>query len=279
MDEGIQEIMTFKTGESLFGVPIQNVLSILGESDKMFCKAFRSKEALGIIEYRGIPVAVIDLAIAGNITSDSELKTGLIEVLNQREQDHIDWLDALEKSITDNEPFTLPKEAHNCEFGRWQKTVVTKDDDLREIINEFEEPHTNLHSIADRLLTMKNNGEDIEKCLEILAVERNTTLAKLTALFERAVNQLKSTIKPVFIYLTLDGNTPCAAIRVDEIADVESIAENAFVSMTEMALPQVNDMAYIEGFLKLGEKGECLLIDVDILTNHRSMDLEQTKSA
>jgi len=279
MTDETNEIMTFKTGESLFGVPIQNVLSILGESDKLFCKAFRSKEALGIMEYRGTPVAVIDLAIAGNITSDSELKAGLITLLEEREKDHLTWMDALEKSVANNETFTLPKEAHECEFGMWQQSFVTNDEDLSEIISEFEVPHTQLHSLADRLLTMKKNGESTERCLEVLNEERKNSLEKLTSLFVRAVNQLKSTIKPVFIYLTLDGSTPCAAIRVDEIADVETVPDNAFVSMDEVSLPQVNDMEYIKGFLKMGEKGDCLLLDVNILTNHRDLDTAQIKTA
>jgi len=273
-----QEIMTFRTGESLFGVPIQNVLSILGESDKLFCKAFRSKEALGIIEYRGIPVAVIDLAIAGNITSDSVLKSELVDMLLEREQDHIHWLNELEKSLTENEPFTLAREPDLCKFGNWYNSFETRDEELREILVEFDAPHKKIHALADQLINLKKQGDE-DKCLSILQRERETTLVKLRSLFARAINQLKSTIKPVFIYLTLDGATPCAAIRVDEIADVEATEDDAFVSMTEMSLPQVNDMEYIKGFLKMGEKGDCLLIDVDILTHHRDMNTEQEKSA
>jgi len=278
MAEHAKEIMTFRTGASLFGVPIQNVLSILGESDKLFCKAFKSKEALGVIEYRGTPVSVIDLAIAGNITSDSILKSELIDLLQAREQDHIAWLAALEKAIVENAPFTLSKDPKTCEFGRWYDTFETQDQDLQEIVLEFQDPHIKIHAIADTLLTLTAQGEK-EKALELLQVERETTFVKLRSLFARAIGQLKGSIKPVFIYLTMDGVTPCAAMRVDEIADVHAVSENAFVPMKDMALPQVNNMDYIKGFVKMGEKGDCLLIDVETLTNHRALQIPQQKSA
>jgi len=283
MSTETNEIMTFRTGQSLFGVPIQNVLSIMGESDKLFCKAFKSKDALGIMEYRGTPVAVLDLARAGNITSDSDAKLELVEILNDREQDHINWLDTLEKSLVDNEAFTLAKDPHKCKFGLWYDAFETDDEDLKEILVDFDEPHKKIHALADELLGMKDNGE-LAKALEQLNYEKDTTLAKLRSTFARAVNQLKSTIKPVFIYLTLDGATPCAALRVDEIADVQAANNDDFVAMSDMALPQVNEMDYIKGFLKLGEKGDCLLLDVATLTNQTATvssdnETEQAKSA
>ena len=278
MTENTQEIMTFRTGASLFGVPIQNVLSILGESDKLFCKAFSSKDGLGIIEYRGTPVAVIDLALAGNVQSDSVLKTGLIDTLLTKEQDHINWLDALEKSIIDDEPFTLSRDPVQCDVDHWHKSFHGNDEELTEILVEIDEPHKKIYELADKLDSMKSLG-DKDKVLSVLQNERDTTSVKLCGLFARAVAHLRSSIKPVFIYLTLDGITPCAAIRVDEIADVNSAEDDAFVPMSEMALPQVRDMKYIMGFLKMGEKGDCLLIDVEILTNHRDLSSDQQKSA
>ncbi len=278
MAEQMQEIMTFKTGDSLFGVPIQNVLSILGESNKLFCKAFKSKDALGVIEYRGIPVSVLDLAVAGNIVSGSERKAELIDILLAREQEHIDWLDALEKSIANNEPFTLAKDPAQCQFGLWYDAFQTQDEELQDILQGFDVPHRKIHALADQLLNMKRDG-DQNAALALLKTERSTTFVKLRGLFSAAISHLKSSIKPVFIYLTLDGSTPCAAMRVDEIADVHSVASDAFVAMADMALPQVNDMAYIKGFLKMGEKGDCLLVDVEVLTNHRDMSIEEKKTA
>jgi len=278
MPNEIQEIMTFKTGASLFGVPIQNVLSILGETDKLFCKAFSSKEALGIMEYRGIPVAVIDLAIAGNITSGKDRKNELAETLLAKEQDHIDWVDALEKTIINDESCTLAKDPKKCEFGLWYETYSGQDEDFNEILADFDEPHKQIHALADQLFSLKKQNDE-EQCREILITLRDTALAKFRGVLARAVTHLRSSIKPVFIYLTMDGSTPCAAIRVDEIADVQEVEENSFVSMKDMALPQVNNMDYIKGFLKLGERGDCLLIDVKTLTNHRDMDVVQEKSA
>jgi len=272
------EIMTFRSGQSLFGVPIQNVLSIMGESDKLHCKAFSSKESLGILEYRGTPVAVLDLAVAGNITSDSVAKHALVKQLEDYEQEHVDWVKSVDNAIEDNKVSSIDTDSHHCKFGLWYDSFETDDEDLLEIIKEFKVPHESLHDLIAGVIKQYDHEDKLASTEAITRIRENN-LSKLNSIFQRAINQLKSSIKPVFIYLTLDGTTPCAAIRIDEIADVQQVKEDSFVSMEEMAMPQVNDMEYIKGFLKLGEKGDCLLIDVGILTNHRDLNVSEAKSA
>jgi len=85
------EIMTFRSGHNLFAVPITNVLSIAGETENLSCKAFRGNEMLGVAEYRGMPVSIIDFAKANGTVALCDEKKVLIDTLLMREKDHVDW--------------------------------------------------------------------------------------------------------------------------------------------------------------------------------------------
>jgi len=279
MNTEITEIMTFRSGENLFGLPIHQVLTITGEQDDLHCQAFRSKETLGISEYQGVPVAIVDLAKANNITSINEQKKQLIETLKLREQDHIDWLSALEDALTNDEEFTKARDPHMCAFGKWYDSFKTDDEDLRNILNEFDSPHKKIHSLADKLLEMKKEGE-LQKCLDILNAERETTLAHLINLFERVRSQITTSIKTVFIFLTVDGSTPCVALCVDEIADVETVAENGFTSMTDIAIPlMASTIKYLSGYQKLASDNDCLLIDLELLLSNPALKRNISKAS
>lgn len=271
------EIMTFRSGENLFGLPIHQVLTITGVQEDLHCKAFRSKETLGISEYQGIPVAVVDLAKANNIESTNAQKMQLVETLKIREQDHIDWLNALEDSLKNDVEFVKARDPHMCAFGKWYDNFKTDDEDLTAILREFDRPHKKIHALADTLFEMKANGE-IEQCLIKLQEERDTTLAHLISLFDRVRNQITSGIRTVFIYLTLDGSTPCVALCVDEISDVEQVAENGFSSMADIALPMMDSsIKYLSGYQKLQSDNDCLLIDLELLLSNPALSRKQSK--
>jgi len=279
MNANINEIMTFRSGISLFGIPIHQVLTITGEQEDLHCKAFRSKETLGITEYQGIPVAIVDLAKANNIESINEQKKQLIETLKIREQDHIDWINALEDSLISDIEFTKSRDPRMCEFGKWYDSFNTDDEDLRSLLKEFDAPHKKIHALADTLLDMKTEGE-LQKCIEILHDERETTLKHLINLFERVRSQITTSIKTVFIFLTVDGNTPCVALCVDEISDVETATKNGLTSMSEIAIPLIDStMKYLSGYQKLLSDNDCLLIDLELLLSNPSLKKNQSKAS
>jgi len=266
--EDKKEYMTFKSGRALYAVPIENVLTINGIPDELHCRSFGKDGVLGVIEYLNMPVVVFDFSLATNIQSSMDEKMELVDVLKQREQDHVDWLNALEKSILEGVDFKKARNPHECVFGKWYDTFETDDDDLKEIIGDFDKPHKGIHALADQLLEMCENGEK-EKSLQILEHERNTTLLKLRNLFSKARDQLSGSIKPVLIYLTLDGQQSHIALKVDEIADVEEVNQEDLVAYENIGLPHFDKTRqFIDAYMTLDSGQECLLIKPDkILTN------------
>jgi len=273
------ELMTFRSGDILFGIPITQVLTITGEQEILHCKAFAGKETLGISEYQGVPVAIVDLARTNNITSTNETKKEWVNLLKLREQDHIDWINALEDTLVNGTPFSKARDPHKCAFGEWYDNFKSDDQELSSVLAEFDAPHRKIHALADKLLDLKAN-DDIQACLTILSEERNTTLKYLLSLFERMRSQILSSIRTVYIYLTIDGATPCVALCVDEITDVETVVESGFTSMSTMALPtDQSSLQYLSGYQKLTSDNDCLLVDLELLLSNPSLSQKHSQAS
>ncbi len=254
---------TFWIGNSLFAIDLRNVLSIEQEDAVIQPTPFEGPGAVGVIKHRGVPVRVFDLADFLGLTSSSEQMTALIETLSAREQDHIDWLDSLEHSIRSDAPFTKARDPHQCAFGKWYDAFESHDEELMEILARFDDPHKQIHSLADRLLGLKDAGQ-MHKALEILDRERSTTLALLRRLFGRARAQIRERIKSVLLFITTDGKTPCLALRLNEIKDMVEFEPSALTVTSEIGIGDGERLADVFiGYIDSGNERDSLLIDID----------------
>ncbi|MFQ5645038.1 MAG: CZB domain-containing protein, partial [Thiogranum sp.] len=149
---------SFWVGDSLFAINLEQVLSVEQDSSAIQPDPFEGRGALGIVKHRGVPVRVFDFAEFLGVSSCSDQKEELIKTLSAREQDHIDWLNALECSIKTNEAFAKARDPHQCAFGKWYDRFHTRDEELMDILRQFNVPHKRIHSLADRLLMLKERG-------------------------------------------------------------------------------------------------------------------------
>lgn len=110
-------VFTFWIGDELFAIDIANILSITQDLESLLKTPVKSKGLTGIINYLGNPVAVYNFAKMLNIPSTREIKSDLVDLLNAREKDHVDWVDALEKSLKEGVAFEKARDPHMCTFG------------------------------------------------------------------------------------------------------------------------------------------------------------------
>ncbi len=254
---------TFWVGDSLFAINLDNVLSVEQDNSAIQPDPFEGRGSLGIVKHHGVPVRVFDFARFLGIDSCGEQKEALISTLVAREQDHIDWLDALEHSIKTNEPFTKARDPHQCAFGKWYDHFETRDEELKEIMQQFDAPHKRIHALADRLLNLKDKGQ-AEQALEELCLERGTTLVELRRLFDRARGQIHDSIRSVLLFVTIDGKGPRVALRLNEISDMVSFTPEQITSTRSLGVGEQERLAdVLKGYLSAGSDKDCLLIDVD----------------
>jgi len=254
---------TFWVGDSLFAINLENVLSVEQDNSAIQPDPFEGRGSLGIVKHHGIPVRVFDFAEFLGISSCSEQKEALISTLLTREQDHIDWLNALEHSIKTDEPFTKARDPHQCGFGQWYDRFETRDEELKEIMCQFDTPHKRIHALADRLLNLKEKGHS-EQALNELGMERITTLVELHRLFDRARGQIRDSIRSVLLFVTTDGKAPRVALRLNEISDMVSFTLEQITSTHTLGVGSDERLARaLKGYLSTGSDKDCLLVDVD----------------
>ena len=272
-DSNALTVFTFWIGDELFAVDIANILSITQDLDSLLKTPVKSKGLTGIINYLGNPVAVYNFAEMLNIPSTREMKSRLVELLDAREKDHIDWLDALEKSLKEGVPFEKARDPHMCAFGKWYDKFETRDEALTDIMARFDEPHKKIHALADELLGLKEKGQQ-DLALEKLDIARTTTLNYLMRHFTHARDQIQESLHTVVINITNDGVKPVVALQIDEIHEVMNFTQTDLVSLEQIGLDAIEGMeGYFSGYLS-GEdnKSSCLLLDTkNILSNIKAV--------
>ncbi len=252
---------TFWVGEQMLAVPVHNVLSVTQNLADLRPTPLKGRGLLGATQYRGKPVAIYDMAAMLDIVSGRQYKTELLDILQAREQDHLDWLDALEESIKTDAPFTKARDPHQCAFGKWYDHFTTRDTAFAEILERFDEPHRQIHALADELLELKSRGDE-EEALYRLDIARNTVLRRLRKTFHHARVQLQESIRDVVLNLTVDGETPLVGLKIDEINDVIPYPRERLLPLADVGLPVSSHAERLfTGYLSNRKGEDCLLID------------------
>jgi len=149
------------------------------------------------------------------MSSQQEDCQELIALLAQRRQDHIDWMDALHASIREGVEFTKATDPHQCAFGLWYDHYAPEDDELKEIMMLFDEPHKRIHALAEKLLDVSQRQGQVDVAIGMLEEEKHSTLRQLMNLFEQASERLREMQKPVVVILNTGHRT--FAIELDGI--------------------------------------------------------------
>ncbi len=254
-------VFTFWSGEQWFAVNVENTLSIAQDLDELQPAPSSLSGALGIIRHQGKPVVICDFSIMLGIPGGLAHKEQLIEDLHSHEQDHVAWVDALETSLISDEPFTKARDPHQCTFGKWYDKFSTYDEELAEILTRFDAPHKAIHALADELLTMKSQGKT-DSALEKFRRAKLDTLVALRQNFAHTRKQISQSIRPIILYLTLDGRTPLIGLLIDKVSDVATFAKSDMNGLDSLGFGNtIARQEMFAGYLSKDGSRECLLID------------------
>jgi len=265
--EDNRQIFTFFVEDMMFGLDVANVLMLGQDVNDIQRLPIEEQGLCGVTKFQGTVVPVLDFAHRLRIPSGIDSKTELINILTQREQDHIEWLNALENTIRTGAAFTKSRDPKECDFGKWYSQFETRDDTLEELLANFEEPHNEIHALAEELITLRDNNKETE-ALDILTHCRATTLGRLRALFTRAKDQISSSMRPVLLFVTLDGKTPHYALKIDEINDVINYKQTEFQSSRSGALGAIQKIEQVlEGIYTRKGEADCLYFDINKISD------------
>lgn len=227
----MKEIINFKAGRFVISFEILNILMTEKYEGNASEVPSGDRTLLGVINYQQVPTPIYDMGYILEGTTAAEKNEALIRTLNEREQEHIDWIDALQESVDKGKTFTKARDPKQCSFSKWYTNFKSENDDLNHILTKFDEPHTKFHALADNILNLvETSGK--EAGLKALKTARKTVLVSLQNLFDAARDIVESSYKPVIVYTTVNGVTPCLGFLVDSVDDALVISEEDIKSFT-----------------------------------------------
>lgn len=212
----------------LFAIPsmaVQEIVSIPRWVALPEC----SKNLRGVVNLRGHIYPLVDLRTTLGMSSLRDKIEEMITMLNLREQDHKDWLAALEESVEKGTPFTKARDPHLCAFGKWYYAFKTEDRSLETALARFEKPHAEIHALADKALNELAAGRR-EQAKQLIASARHSTLAHLLELFEELRTTFRESSRELAVILKINGRELGASI--DAVRTVETLDEATIKPLT-----------------------------------------------
>ncbi len=172
----------------------------------------------GVINLRGQVVPVIDLRARLGMTSLLDETENLIDLLNQREQDHKNWLAELESSLKDRREFKLATDPHKCAFGKWYDSYTADNRILANCLKKFDEPHKRIHAIAIEVKKLEEKG-DFDSAYSLIERTRKGDLSEMINLFSEARNLMRETNREIALVLEWSEKAMAAAVDSVETAN------------------------------------------------------------
>ena len=241
------EIINFRAGRYKISFEILNILMTEKYEGNATQVPSGDGTLLGVINYQKVPTPIYDLTMILEGVTARQKMSELIDLLHAQEQEQINWLDGLQEAVDTGSIFSGNKDPKQSNFGKWLSSFESENDDLMHILKKFEDPLNNTYALADCILkTAEVNGKDA--ALKELQQQRNTTFNSLRKLFEASRDVISSSYKPVIVYTTLNGSTPCLGFLVESVddalvieqSDIKSFANDGSIQfMGDLNLPNM----------------------------------------
>ncbi len=115
---------------------------------------------LGYFKLRNdiIPVISMRKRLGYRLLEDENAE--FINTLKEREIDHINWLNELKNCVIEGREFKLQRDPSKCAFGEWKDSFKTNSLSIANQLKKFDEPHSNIHKLADIVLEQAKYNKD-----------------------------------------------------------------------------------------------------------------------
>lgn len=191
----------------------------------------------GVITLRGEAIPVVDLRMRLGMEDARADNERTIEVLAEREREHLAWIAELEACVKEQREFTLGLDPTKCKFGCWLATFEAPSRELQQLIQGFHAPHHAIHAIAQEVMRLAEAGE-VTQALACIDRTRSIELTALRSQLERVRAVLAE--PPRRIVTVIRVGTEQVGLIVDEVASLAWVrTEDADISREAHALDRL----------------------------------------
>lgn len=254
----------FKIKGSLYCVNGQYITTLL-QLPKYELAPGSPANITGMFKHRGTVIEMFDLRTAFGIPSLAQECDDFAKMLDERKQDHIRWVDELERSAKADEPFTLATDPHKCAFGRWYDSFSCENNAVTFHLKKIDEPHRKLHEAALEVAHCSRQCETCSRseCLQnILKRVKEESMPLILSLLDETKEIFRSNIYHEMV-LILSGNHNLGLV-VDEVVAVEHISHSESVK----DVPAIHASRFIAGVVERDETSELIFVlDVPAIVN------------
>lgn len=241
-----------------FGVEVRCVRELATTQDKHIAPLPRLPDGVvGVLKLRDEVLPVADLRRLLGMPALATETTALVQLLKDREQDHVNWLRELEACVREQRTFQLATNPHMCKFGKWFDALMADDAALsalcngdemlersfRQTLAQFDAPHQRIHSIAQRVTEAVAQGH-ADEGHAIIERTRDGDLAAMIQLFAAACTTLAERRHPLLVVLSLFGRNVGAL--VDSVEAVTTVGEEMLTDDGQSNLSS----AMVVGFMR-----------------------------
>lgn len=224
------QYLVFETSSNKIAINLQHVLEVI-RIPKWTPYPNSNDHIKGIFNLRNKIIPLIDFRKLLGYKSFDEENNDLIGMLKHREQDHINWLNELEKSVIEDRDFTLTTDPKKCKFGQWYYSFKAENSSIDLFLKEFEEPHNSIHNIAVKakdLVSQKRKNDAIK----LVNDSKNKELKKMIGLFHDLYTIIGNSNKEFVVIIQTDNGIK--SFTVDKIDQIIKVADNE-ISLLESA--------------------------------------------
>lgn len=216
--------LIFKLNDGQFTVNSKHIVSIIQLTDEVTVVPHEHDFVKGLITFRGAPIKLIDTRTLLGIHSTFEEYEEFKSMLDQRKQDHINWVNELIRCANENDTFKLATDPHKCAFGKWYDTFESDVVSINFHMSKIEEPHRLLHETALQVMQCQRQCETCERdeCLKItLEKAKDVYMPEILDLLEEAKHVFHDHFKEMIVVVEFEGFH--FGIIVDEVLSVEEL--------------------------------------------------------
>lgn len=174
----------------------------------------------GVLNLRGKVMPLIDARKRLGMTSSLDEVEEFCELMQQREQDHRNWLAELEASVKERRKFALTTDPHQCKFGKWYDAYEAPNHVVKDLLQRFDAPHKAIHAVGTEVNRLATEGKYDVASVKIEQT-RDGVLQTMIKLFAELRQLMRDSQREIAVVLKSDR--PCA-VCVDSVEAVEPLA-------------------------------------------------------
>ena len=218
-------LIVFKVGKMTCAVDGASVISIQ-RMEEFTLTPHTPDEIFGSINFRNHVISILDLRTVFGLPTRIKEYSDFIKMLDQRKQDHINWVNTLKESVRNNTHFPLAPCPHQCAFGKWYDKYDHPNKKIMFHMERIREPHNKLHYAALDVAKIQEKDcpedEKNEQIQEILRQVENEYMVTVVGLLDSAKTIFKDIYQTMLIVLE---DIQQIAIAVDEVVAVTNLEE------------------------------------------------------